>query len=197
QQDELENPYPRKEVDGRIIYVSRQLNVPKRLGLPVLCDFGSLVSGEQLNITDVQPDIYRGPEMLFGIPWRYEIDIWNVGCMVWDMFEGGHLFSGNDPEHQTYRGRAHLASIIGLLGHPPADLIARSSVKSKFLSEEGDFNAGIPLPPPRSLDEIETNLEGKDKELFLQFMRKMLQWAPEHRSSAKDLLQDPWLKGQL
>lgn len=134
EQDELENPSPRKEVDGRFIYVSRQLNVPKRLGLPVLCDFGSVVSGEQLNIRDVQPDLYRAPEMLFEIPWRYEIDIWN---------------------------------------------------------------AGIPLPSPRSLDEIETNLEGKDKELFLQFMRKMLQWAPEHRSSAKELLQDPRLKGQL
>lgn len=49
----------------------------------------------------------------------------------------------------------------------------------------GDFDAGIPLPPPRSLDELETNLEGKDKERFLQLMKKMLVWVPENRSTAK------------
>lgn len=47
------------------------------------------------------------------------------------------MFSGRDPEHKTYRGRAHLASIIALLGPPPPELIARSTVKSKFFSSEG------------------------------------------------------------
>jgi hypothetical protein len=55
------------------------------------------------------------------------------------MFEGGHLFTGKDPEHETYRGPAHLASIIGLLGQPPPELVARSTVKSKFFSDKGLF----------------------------------------------------------
>jgi serine/threonine protein kinase len=42
---------------------------------------------------------------------------------------------------------------------------------------------------------METNLEGEDKERFLQFMRKMLQWEPAQRSTTKELLQDPWLTG--
>jgi serine/threonine protein kinase len=41
---------------------------------------------------------------------------------------------------------------------------------------------------------METNLEGSDKRLFLQFMRKMLQWDPQNRQTAKQLLEDPWLK---
>ena len=44
---------------------------------------------------------------------------------------------------------------------------------------------------------METNLQGKDKEAFLCLMRKMLQWDPARRSTAKELLHDPWLKGQL
>ena len=79
---ELETPSARKEVDGRFIYASRELNIPKRLGLPVLCDFGSAVTGDVENLKDVQPDLYRAPEVIFGIPWSYEIDIWNAGCMV-------------------------------------------------------------------------------------------------------------------
>jgi hypothetical protein len=41
-----------------------------------------VMSGEQLNARDVQPDLYRAPEMILEIPWSYQIDIWNVGCMV-------------------------------------------------------------------------------------------------------------------
>ena len=57
----------------------------------------------------------------------------------------------------------------------------------------GDFQAGIEVPPPVTLEEAETNLEGSDKALFLQFMRKMLQWDPQKRCTAKQLLEDEWL----
>lgn len=37
------------------------------------------------------------------------------------------------------------------------------------------------------------SLEGKEKEEFLNFVLKMLQWLPDKRKSAKELLEDPWL----
>ncbi|KAK3688226.1 kinase-like domain-containing protein [Podospora appendiculata] len=184
EQAELENPFPRKEVeDGRVIYNSRQLKAPNARGLgpPVLCDFGSAVFGDRENTRDVQPDLYRAPEIILKFPWSYEIDIWNTGCLIWDLFEGRHMFTGRDPEHHVYRSRAHLASMISILG-PPAR----------------NFNAGIELPPPSSLEEIETSLLGaKDRDQFMQLVRKMIQWDPENRSTAKQLLEDPWLKAQL
>jgi len=36
-------------------------------------------------------------------------------------------------------------------------------------------------------------LEGEEKRLFLSFVSKMLQWLPEDRKTAKELLEDPWL----
>ena len=48
EQAEIDGPTPRKEVDGRIIYISRQLQVvPTAIGLPVLGDFGSAEWGEE------------------------------------------------------------------------------------------------------------------------------------------------------
>lgn len=44
-----------------------------------------------------------------------------------------------------------------------------------------------------SLDDLEEYLEGENKKMFMQFMRKMLQWDPEERLSAGELLMDPWL----
>ncbi|KAG6242750.1 hypothetical protein E4U25_003057 [Claviceps purpurea] len=211
EKEELENPCPRKEIDGRTICLSRKLGIPKQVGDPVLCDLGSALRlGDGITRReDIQPDVYRAPEVILGIPWSYSVDIWNVGCMVscqslevalynlptqiWDAFEGEHLFTGHDPELKTYRGRAHLAEIIALLGPPPPSLLPRANLGSKFFSDAGEFCAGISIPESKPLEQRETVLEGEDRECFLRFMRKMLQWDPEKRSSAKELAEDEWV----
>jgi serine/threonine-protein kinase SRPK3 len=83
EQEELQEPCPRKELNGRTIYLSRELGIPEDIGAPVLCDLGSAIrldGGERRE--DIQPNIYRAPEILLDIPWTYSVDIWNVGCMV-------------------------------------------------------------------------------------------------------------------
>ncbi|KAI0099620.1 kinase domain protein [Nemania sp. FL0031] len=194
EEEEMHNPCARKEIEGRTIYTSRAIKSPGIIGPPVLCDFGSAVFGDRQNLECVQPDIYRAPEVTLEASWDYKIDIWNVGCMVWDIYEGNHLFYGIDPEHDAYRRRAHLAEIIALLGPPPKDLLARGNLASKFFSDEGEFTAGIDLPTSASLEEIEKHLAGDEKRQFLEFMRKMLQWAPERRSTAGELFYDAWLQ---
>lgn len=80
---ELQRPFPRKEVYDRMIYMSRVLKVPKDVGGPVLCDFGSaMVINDEYQREFIQPRIYRAPEVILGVPWTYSVDIWNVGCMV-------------------------------------------------------------------------------------------------------------------
>ena len=44
-----------------------------------------------------------------------------------------------------------------------------------------------------SLGKSEERLSGKNKEMFLNFIMGMLQWRPEDRKTAKQLLKDPWL----
>lgn len=43
------------------------------------------------------------------------------------------------------------------------------------------------------MEDLEEYLEGRNKELFLQFVRKMLVWDAEERYDARDLLDDEWL----
>ncbi|RSL51812.1 hypothetical protein CEP54_011231 [Fusarium duplospermum] len=193
EEQELIDPSPRKSVDERVVYLSRELRMPKNWGAPVLCDFGSAVNGGVEHLEDVQPDIYRAPEVILEAPWSYEIDIWNTGCMIWDLFEGGHLFTGHDPEHQTYRSRAHLAEMVALLGQPPQALLHSGKSSQKFFTDQGDFRADIPLPDSVSLEGKETNLEGESQRRFLALMRKMLHWEPSKRFSAKALADDEWI----
>ncbi|KAK4447335.1 serine threonine protein kinase [Podospora aff. communis PSN243] len=198
EEQELHEPSARKIVDGdRVIYESRELQMPKKWGPPVLCDFGSAVSGDVEHTEDVQPDIYRAPEVILEAPWSYEIDIWNAGCMVWDLFEGGHLFTGCDPEHQTYRSRAHLAEIMALLGPPPQALLRLGKSSHKFFTDTGELLPSIPVPDIVSLEQRETSLQGEGKERFLTMMGQTLQWEAAKRSSARALAENEWLMSYM
>ena len=57
----------------------------------------------------------------------------------------------------------------------------------------GKWKEDIPFPTGVSLELSEEMLQGTNKEMFITFMRGMLQWRPEDKKTAKDLLQDPWL----
>ncbi|KAF4468070.1 CMGC SRPK kinase [Fusarium albosuccineum] len=193
EEQELQHPCPRKEIEGRTVYTTRELKMTKSVGAPFLCDFGSAVPGDRENTNDIQPDIYRAPEVILGAPWTYSVDVWNAGCMIWDVFEGGHLFTGQDPEFKRYRSRAHLAEIVALLGAPPSRLLSRGSETSKFFSSAGGLRSGVPLLDKTSLEEREMTLEGDDRACFLRLVRKLLQWEPEKRSWAKELVNDEWI----
>ena len=56
--------------------------MPKKQGRPILCDFGEARFGKETYTDDIQPYIYRAPEIILGIPWTYSVDIWNVGVLV-------------------------------------------------------------------------------------------------------------------
>ncbi|KAL4957519.1 kinase-like domain-containing protein [Aspergillus filifer] len=164
------DPIPREEVaEGRLICISREMPRPKRVGHPVLCDFGSA---------------------MFGDNYREDIDIWNVGCMIWDMYEGGELFRGYDPEFERYRSRKHLAEMINLLGPPPPEFIAQGRRKDEFFSSGGRLLFECLLTDQVPLEERETTLKGEDREAFLRLTRKMLQWDPSKRSTVKELVED-------
>jgi serine/threonine-protein kinase SRPK3 len=84
EKEELDELSPKKEFNGSIIHLSRAMGMPRAFGAPVLCDFGSAVPLDDglEHREDIQPNVYRAPEIVLDIPWTYSVDIWNVGCMV-------------------------------------------------------------------------------------------------------------------
>ncbi|KAJ5163833.1 uncharacterized protein N7500_005663 [Penicillium coprophilum] len=134
---EMEHPSARKLVDNMPVYASRRFELPPKFSRAVLSDFGSAVRGDEKRSHDAQPTIYRSPEVMLKIEWSYSIDIWNVGTMVWDLFEGKHMFTGMDPDGKGYSTRMHLAEVIGVLGPPPLDFLKRGERSCEFFTEDG------------------------------------------------------------
>ncbi|KAF2819465.1 kinase domain-containing protein [Ophiobolus disseminans] len=191
---ELSSPSPRKIVDGQTIYASRKFDLPRNYGKVVLSDLGSAVRGDEQQVHDAQPNVYRCPEVMLKMEWGYPADIWNLGAMIWDLYEDKHLFHGNHPEDGRYLTKCHLAEVVAMLGPPPLDLLERGSRSKEFFDEQGKWIPDVPIPEGLTLGSSEENLTGKAQRDFLEFMRCMLQWKPENRQTAKQLLNHAWLK---
>ncbi|TPX22276.1 hypothetical protein DIZ76_014144 [Coccidioides immitis] len=195
---EAKDPSPRKVDGSHIIYQSRRFRPPtggKGYGLPVLCDFGEARIGKKHESSPfVQPDIYRAPEIIFEMSWGSAVDIWNLAGLIWDLFEGEHLFKDIFDAEGRHDPFKHLALMVALIGPPPREFVRRSETTTQCFNSSGAWIAHADaMIPSISLEGLERRLSGQEKATFIQFMRSMLKWLPEERSTAKQLLGDSWL----
>ncbi|CAD8171577.1 unnamed protein product [Paramecium pentaurelia] len=82
-----------------------------------ICDFGSAkkLSPLEPNIAYICSRCYRAPELLFGATnYTTQVDMWSVGCIIGEMFNGLPLFLGASAVDQ-------LVEIIKILGSPSKD----------------------------------------------------------------------------
>lgn len=131
------------------------------------------------------------------------------------MLGNGNLFRTTGGPENNQDNIYHLAHMIALLGPPPKDFLERAKGDRVhgWFDESGEYHRvllvlltgvlfvclavgkwkGAVEVPEETLEDVEKRFEGEEKALFLNFTRKMLKWKPEERSSAKELLDDPWL----
>ncbi|PLB37392.1 putative protein kinase [Aspergillus candidus] len=186
--DEAEDPSPRREVHkSHINYQS--------YGLPILCGFGEARTGKkQESGPFIRPHIYRALEIIFEMPWGSPVDIWNLAGLIWDLFEGEHLFEDIFDRKGGHDPFKHLALMVALIGPPLQEFVRRSETTEQCFDRSGAWvaheDASIHLV---SLESLERRLSGQEKASFIQFIKSMLEWLPEGRKTARQPLEDPWL----
>ncbi|XHG05886.1 hypothetical protein AWENTII_009100 [Aspergillus wentii] len=193
--DEFQDPLPQKVYDdGRTIYLSRNNFGPPRgiTGIVRITDFDRAVRGDQPNSGCIQAEVYRAPEVILDAGYSYSADIWSLGVMLWDLLEGRKLFTGAlsmDEDDEMKQ----LAYITALLGPPPKKLLDAGRRTARFYNVDGTSKSTKSTPARIEFEDILKNVEGEDKQMFIGFVRRMIKWQPGDRSTAKELLQDPWL----
>ncbi|KZZ99678.1 hypothetical protein AAL_02250 [Moelleriella libera RCEF 2490] len=80
---------------------------------------------------------------------------------------------------------------MALLGPIPDDAIEGSH--SRLFFREKVFRHPDLMPEGVSLENSITKIHGEEKKHFFAFVRRMMQWDPRNRSTAKELLSDIWL----
>lgn len=120
-----------------------------------------------------------------------EKDILANSSQIWHIFEGQNLFSVRGPNGDQL-SEYHLAEMCAILGSPPLDYLQRTETSWEYFEPHGTWKAETSIPEI-SLKTSERRLSGDNKSQVLTFLRKMLQWLPETRHMAAQLLEDPWL----
>lgn len=60
-----------------------------------ICDLGSASDASENEITPyLVSRFYRAPEIILGMPYDFAIDVWSIGCTLYEMYTGKILFTG-------------------------------------------------------------------------------------------------------
>ncbi len=137
---------------------------------------------------------YMAPEIILMGDCTEKVDIWALGCMLYELATGEILF---DP-HSDERGSTnfnHLEMIIHLCGDFNGSLGSSKYYKNYF---KNDKLKGIEYKDDKdksTFDKLNKKLlsHNINDPLLVKFIENMIKISPRKRPSVKELLQDPWL----
>ncbi|KZV75793.1 kinase-like protein [Peniophora sp. CONT] len=176
----------------------------------VLGDFGEATPVHGNCTRLIQPAGLRSPEVVAGCKWDTKVDIWNLGCITFELLAGNTLFPAQPEPYKLPNGQECSAnqylfalqhSYTMLEGEEQIFLIVHFMHGSNLKDLYCRGDDGRPClkvecnPDPATRETLEKILHIYDiftPELF-SFLQAMLRMHPEDRCTAKKLLTHPWL----
>ncbi|XP_051960706.1 mitogen-activated protein kinase 9-like [Xyrauchen texanus] len=131
---------------------------------------------------------YRAPEVILGMKYKENVDIWSVGCIMGEMVKGSVIFQGTDHIDQWNK-------VIEILGTPLPEFMnrlmetVRNYVMNKPQFPGVSFDELFPdwaFPSETEHDKIKTS-QARD------LLSKMLVIDPESRISVQEALSHPYI----
>ncbi|KAI9328027.1 kinase-like domain-containing protein [Zopfochytrium polystomum] len=175
-----------------------------------LCDLGSASDASENEITPyLVSRFYRAPEIILGLPYDFAIDMWSVGCTLYELFTGKILFPGRSNNQM-------LKLMLELKGKFSNKMLR----KGQFTPQHFDDNLNFRLvefdkisgkdvvktvtytKPTRDLkSRLMSYASGSTEEelklvlQFVDFLERCLHLGPDKRLTVKEALAHPFIIG--
>lgn len=95
-----------------------------------LIDFGASCEDCTTGFFYVQSRYYRAPEIVLGIQYDHAVDMWSLGCIIYELITGSPLFPAKD-ENEL------LEYFTLTLGEIPLYMLQAGKKYKQFFSKEG------------------------------------------------------------
>lgn len=183
--------------------------VNENKSLVKVCDFGS---AGKINESEITPYLvsrfYRAPEIMLGLQYNELLDVWSVGCILYELYTGKILFPGNN-NNEMLRLQQELK------GPFPNKMLKKAQFRAKHFDEDLVFEqskkdpiSGIELKrkikflrPTRELHQLmlgdANRLSETDRKRALQLadlVNKCFALDPAKRITVEQALLHPFIK---
>ncbi|KAJ0038603.1 hypothetical protein Pint_23291 [Pistacia integerrima] len=171
-----------------------------------LCDFGNAMFAGKNEITPyLVSRFYRAPEIILGLPYDHPLDIWSVGCCLYELYTGKVLFPGATNNDML---RLHME----LKGPFPKKMLRKGAFTEQHFDQDLNFHATEEDPvtkktikrmifniKPKDIGSIVTTSPGEDPKMlnnFKDLLEKIFVLDPEKRMTVAQALAHPFISGK-
>ncbi|CAN8312140.1 unnamed protein product [Cochlearia groenlandica] len=171
-----------------------------------LCDFGSAMFAGKNEVTPyLVSRFYRAPEIILGLSYDHPLDIWSVGCCLYELYSGKVLFPGSTNNEML---RLHME----LKGIFPKKMLRKGAFIDEhfdqdlnFYATEEDIVTGKTIKrmmvniKPTDFGSVIKGYAGEDPKVLAQFrdlLDKLFRLDPEKRLTVSHALAHPFITGK-
>ena len=155
---------------------------------------------------------YRAPEIILGIPYDYSIDMWSIGCTLYELYTGKILFTGESNNQmlkniQDIRGKLNLKLYRrgGLAGNHFDDLgNFISAERDKMIEGKVNYRTIASFPQSNKLRDrlvaASSGLtEAQNRELnhFIDLLERCLALNPDKRIEPADAIKHEFFSRKI
>lgn len=175
-------------LNGRQIPQRGGYCIPESTRIKVI-DFGGATYDNEKKSSIVNTRQYRAPEVILGCGWSMPSDLWSIGCILAELYQGELLFA-------THDNIEHLALIERVIGTFPRKMLKRAKnveIVDKAFDSNGSHRMEQVLPSDQltyvsRIVPLESIIIYDEDLWFLRLLRRILVIDPDERATARECL---------
>lgn len=159
-------------------------------------DFGSSTFIDDVEYSYLQTRPYRAPEIVFGCKFDFSVDMWSLGCVVYELIAHKFLFKYKSVEE-------NMAKALAISHFNTCEMFAKGSAYPNIVSQNRFLVKSVitlaktdseVVLPSKNFHLSEELRQASCKPELIDFIYRCLRLSPAERMTPEEALEHPFLK---